>query len=254
MCLILFSYSDRLDYKLILAANRDEFYHRPTAPLDFWEDARNVLGGRDLERKGTWLGVSGQGRLAAVTNYREPAAENAELSRGALISDYLTGSETPNVYLDRLCNNSALYGGFNLVLGDSSGMYHFSNRENVVRKLEPGLYGLSNRLLDTPWPKVVKGKETFSRILEKPEIDVEAVFTMLNDTTYPDDGELPDTGVGPEWERMLSPLFIKSPIYGTRSSSVVLIDRRDRIVFYERRYAPGTGEPLETRRMTIGMD
>lgn len=255
MCLILLSYKMHPDYRLILAANRDEFYNRPTAALDYWADHPDVLAGRDLKSSGTWLGVTRSGRIAAITNYREPAAhmENAP-SRGLLIRDFLTGTESPQHYLKAVSKIGHTYNGFNLIMGDASGLFYYSNRGTRIHKLKPGLYGISNHLLDTPWPKVEKGKIRLQGQLNgKERIDLEKIFEILSDKSLPPDDELPDTGVGLQWERILSPLFITSPDYGTRSSSVVLIDKSGRVTFREHTFV-NTGNEIkegETRKYSF---
>ncbi len=238
MCLILLSYKIHPDYRLILAANRDEVYNRPTAPLNYWADHPEVLAGRDLKGNGTWLGVTRSGRIAALTNFREsgPQIESAP-SRGMLIRDYLTGNSSPQRYLKAVREAAHTYNGFNLITGDESGIYYYSNRAKQVQKLKSGFHGISNHLLDTAWPKVKKGKIGLqSQLNGKEKIDPAKIFEILSDRSLPADDELPDTGVGLEWERILSPLFITSDAYGTRSSSVVLIDKSGKISFIERTY------------------
>jgi uncharacterized protein with NRDE domain len=238
MCLILLSYKMHPNYRLILAANRDEFYNRPTAPLDYWADYPDVLAGRDLKDNGTWLGVTPSGRIAAVTNYRDPAArmQNAP-SRGILTRNYLTTDSSPRSYLKDVSKKGNSFNGFNLIVGDANGLFYYSNRTTSVQKLKPGLYGISNHLLDTPWPKVKKGKIRLQgQLNRKQKIDLEKIFEILSDRSLPPDDELPDTGVGLDRERMLSPLFIISPDYGTRSSSVVLIGKSGRVTFWERTF------------------
>ncbi len=236
MCLILLSYCSHPSYGLILAANRDEFYDRPTAQLDFWNEAPHVLAGRDLKSGGTWLGVTKNGRFCAITNFRDPAVQIPDApSRGFLVADYLKGNESPLTYLQKIKPDGKRYNGFNLLAGDESGIFWFSNRSGEISRLSPGIHGLSNHLLDTPWPKVAKGKKSLEKILSADEIDCESIFTLLSDRYMPADRDLPDTGVGIEWERILSPLFIKSDIYGTRSSSIVLIGK-EKIRFMERTY------------------
>ena len=255
MCLILLSYKMHPDYRLILAANRDEFYNRPTASLDYWSDHPDVLAGRDLKGNGTWLGVTRSGCIAAITNYREPAAhmENAP-SRGILIRDFLTGNASPQRYLKAVSKMSQAYNGFNLIAGDPCGLYYYSNRATRVRQLQPGLYGISNHLLDTSWPKLKKGKMRLQGQLNgKEKIDLEKIFEILSNNSLPPDDELPDTGVGLHWERILSPLFISSPDYGTRSSSVVLIDTSGRVTVRERTFL-NTGNEIkegETRKFSF---
>ena len=238
MCLILFLYDTHPDYRLILAANRDEFYDRPTDPISFWEDSPGVLAGRDLKGKGTWLGTTKNGRVAAITNFREPALFNPDApSRGLLISDYLTGTKTPEIYLKHIKTIGHRYNGFNLLLGDSNGLYYYSNRMDKIKELKPGLYGLSNHLLDTPWPKVEKGKTAFKKLIAgEKRINTEDIFSLLADRTFALDDRLPDTGIGLKWEKILSSLFITSDIYGTRSSSIVLIDRSYEASFTERSF------------------
>ena len=236
MCLILFSYKLHPDYRLILAANRDEFYDRPTASLDYWSDHPDVLAGRDLKGNGTWLGITRNGRLAAVTNYREPAPhrDNAP-SRGILIRDFLIGNSSPEHYLKAVSKKSKAYNGFNLIAGDPSGLYYYSNRASHVRRLQPGLYGISNHLIDTAWPKIQRGKDLLQGQLSgRKKIDIEKIWGILADQWLPADKALPDTGVGLEWERILAPLFISSPDYGTRSSSIVLMEYSGRTTFMER--------------------
>jgi len=238
MCLILLAYRYHPEYPLVLAANRDEYYDRPTAPARFWEDAPHLLAGRDLREGGTWLGVTRSGRFAAVTNYRDPGSVKSDAaSRGRLVLDFLLEEGDPEDYLNRLTRTANRYSGFNLILGDSRALCWYSNHGGDSRVLGPGLYGLSNHLLDTPWPKVAEGKKALSNLLSRQRhLAPEALFAILSDRTRPTDGELPDTGVGLEWERVLSPRFITSPVYGTRSSTVLLVDARDRVTFMERTF------------------
>jgi uncharacterized protein with NRDE domain len=238
MCLILLSYKMHPDYRLILAANRDEVYNRPTAPLNYWADHPEVLAGLDLKGNGTWLGVTRSGRIAALTNYREsgPQIENAP-SRGMLIRDYLTGNSSPQRYLQAVREAAHTYNGFNLITGDESGIYYYSNRAKQVQKLKSGFHGISNHLLDTAWPKVKKGKIGLqSQLNGKEKIDPAKIFEILSDRSLPADDELPDTGVSLQWERILSPLFIISPDYGTRSSSIVLIAKSGQVTIMERTF------------------
>lgn len=236
MCLLLFSYNAHPRYRLVLAANRDEFYDRPTEPVAFWVEAPQVLAGRDLQAGGTWLGITRMGRLAAITNFRDPARHRAEApSRGLLISRYLTGNSSPEEYVKVLADSGRAYNGYNVLLGDSERLFYYSNREGAGRTLTPGIYGLSNNFLDTPWPKVRKGKDALSEIMNAGrEIDPNDLFAVLADRAVPDDSELPDTGIGRDWERVLSTLFISSPGYGTRSSTVVTVDRRGGVELWER--------------------
>lgn len=235
MCLILVAWRVREDFPLIVAANRDEFHDRPTAPADFWEERPGLLAGRDLKAGGTWLGVTRRGRWAALTNYRDPSAfRPAAPSRGRLVLDYLAGRATPPGYLRRIAAAADGYNGFNLLAGDRRSLCWFSNRGGGG-VLAPGLYGLSNGLLDAPWPKVARGKEGLAALLVQPPApSPEALLALLADRSLPPDGELPVTGVGLERERVLAPLFIAAPGYGTRSSTVLMVDRSGGVTFVER--------------------
>jgi uncharacterized protein with NRDE domain len=249
MCLILFAWKMHPNFPLILAANRDEFYERPSAPAAFWEDAPDLLAGRDLREGGTWLGITRTGRLAALTNYRDPASlKIGAPSRGTLVGDYLRGRDAPEDYLRRIAPGAGRYNGFNLIAGDPHGLFYFSNRGGARERLKPGIHGLSNRLLDTPWPKVEWGKKVLLDLLsEKRGPSPEALFGLLAERTRPPDDRLPDTGVGLEWEKILSPLFIESPVYGTRSSTVLLIDRKGAVIFVERVFDGGKDSGMTTR-------
>jgi uncharacterized protein with NRDE domain len=254
MCLILFAYDMHPKYQLALVANRDEYYTRPTQPLTFWDDGTGILAGRDLKNHGTWLGVTRTGRIAAITNYRDPKSlkENAP-SRGLLVSSFLAGTASPPNFFQDLQKIGHKYNGFNLLAGDDSGLYYFSNRVNRIQRIEPGLYGLSNHLLDTPWPKVEKGKAAFKALLDaKTDINLEDLYNLLQDRSYPPDDRLPDTGVGLEAERLLAPLFIANSIYGTRSSSIVLMERTGTIMFTERTFINKNQEIAEDKTVQYG--
>lgn len=251
MCLILFAHRAHPGYPLVVAANRDEFYERPTAPAAFWEDARDVLAGRDLRAGGTWMGVTRSGRWAAITNYRDPpAARPGAPSRGHLVGDFLRGDAPPGDYLAAVAARAREYDGFNLLVGDGSEVYYFGNRDVAepqgaerdgrVRRLEPGVYGLSNHLLDTPWPKVERGKRALQALLAAEAGPTPgALLEILYDTEIAPAQALPDTGVGPEWERLLSASFVATPRYGTRSSTALLIDGAGKVTFVERSFLPG---------------
>jgi uncharacterized protein with NRDE domain len=238
MCLILFALSRHPEYPLVLAANRDEFYSRPARPLSFWEDAPGVLAGRDLKNMGTWLGINASGAFAAVTNHRDPSLARPDApSRGYLVSNFLTGRFTPPDYLEHVRRTGRDYNGFNLLVGDGKGIFYYSNRKDNILKLDHGIYGLSNDILDTPWPKVRKGKKGLSAILEDGcDINSERIFSLLRDDVYAPDKDLPNTGVGDVWERILSPLFVGSRIYGTRCSSIILMEKTGRVTVYERTF------------------
>jgi uncharacterized protein with NRDE domain len=237
MCLIVFALECHPRYRLVLAANRDEFFSRPSAPACFWDDAPQVLAGRDLLGGGTWLGVTRGRRLAAVTNYRDPRAHLSDApSRGALAADFLTGATTPEQYLAIVRREGGRYNAFSLLFGDDSDLFHYSNHGGVAVRIPPGIHGLSNHLLDTPWPKVVAVRERMERTLLADLPDPETLFALLADPLPFPDPQLPDTGIGTERERFLSPLFITGSDYGTRSSTIILIDRKNRLTFMERSY------------------
>lgn len=237
MCLILLAYRVHPEYEVILAANRDEFYNRPTHQAQFWTDHPDVLAGRDLQAGGTWLGVSKNGRLAAITNYREPGKEKPGApSRGKLVSDFLISNTSPESYVEKLQFTGARYNGFNVLFGDAGELFYFSNRSEHSQKITRGIHGLSNHTLNTPWPKIQNGKKRFSEILAETEMPLEKIFELLGDTSKADEALLPDTGVGLELERMLSPIFISSPRYGTRSSTVLVIDKKNTATLIERNF------------------
>lgn len=234
---------------MILAANRDEFYERPTARAAFWSDDVDTLAGRDLERGGTWLGVTRAGRVAAVTNYREPGARIDDApSRGLLVSRFLAGDEDAGQYLSKLSGHAPRYNGFNLIAGARGRLHYFSNRGGAPQEIEPGVHGLSNHLLDTPWPKVERGRRALVGLMEGGgSLSIEEIFKVLADDARAQDEALPETGVGLELERMLSPLFIESQVYGTRSSTVVLFNRHGEVIFIERTFGPKDSEHGEVR-------
>jgi uncharacterized protein with NRDE domain len=252
MCLLLIAVQARADYPLILAANRDEFHRRPTLPLDFWTPERRILAGRDLEAGGTWLGANLDGRLAAVTNYREPGRQMVGApSRGNLVRDFLEGPLEAEAFIAHLRPEAARYNGFNLILGRPSQLVCFSNRAPQAQHLGPGTHGLSNHLLDTPWPKVARARQALARVIADPAApSAEALLTLLRDRFTPPDDELPDTGVGLEWERRLASIFIQSPFYGTRCSSVILVAANGTWRFVEQTHEadrPGQRRAFEFR-------
>lgn len=227
MCLIVFAWQVIPGLPLIAAGNRDEFYDRPAVPACWWEDHPKIFAGRDLQGGGTWMGVTRDGRFAAVTNIRAPSErrENAP-SRGALVADYLRGEMRPEEYIDAIRVDAQHFNGFNLLVGDCSSLIWYSNRGDAdVRNgkpLAPGIYGVSNAMLDSPWPKVVRTKAQFASLLcqTAPE---DAFFEMLTDTTKARDCRLPSTGIDLDLERTLSAVCIDSPGYGTRTSTLVKV-------------------------------
>ncbi|MFZ1687836.1 MAG: NRDE family protein [Flavobacteriales bacterium] len=232
MCLILFAYRSHPRFPLIVAANRDEFLARPTAQASFWTEDPDILAGRDEVAGGTWLGVTRQGRFAAVTNYRDlrrPRPSDPP-SRGMLVLQALKGS------FDH--SGSERYDGFNLLFGTVHDLHYHNNIDRTWSLVEPGVHGLSNHLLDTPWPKVQRARAAFASVIGTDEPDPEALFTMLSDRTIAPDNLLPDTGIGLPRERALSSAFITTEDYGTRCSTVVLFATDGRITFEERSWRP----------------
>jgi len=238
MCLLLLAIQAHPAYPLIIAGNRDEFYERPASQAGFWKDHPEILAGRDLQAGGAWFGMTPKGRIAALTNYRDPASINPHApSRGRLVTDFLIGEETPEVYLAALSRRPETFNGFNLTVGVKDHLCWYSNRGNGIYPIQPGIHGLSNHLLNTPWPKVSRARAALAGMLsEEAPPSLDALFELLADRTVSDDDHLPDTGVGIEWERILSPVFITSPAYGTRCSSVLVIDQNNRAIFAERTY------------------
>lgn len=237
MCLIFIALNDHPNYKLIVAANRDEFYQRRTAGAAFWNDHPDVLGGRDLEAMGTWMAVNRQGKISMVTNYRDLSNINPQApSRGQLVSEFLINGETPARYLKALEPHGKEYNGFNLLVGNQDELFYYSNYQKGVMKVDAGFYGLSNHLLETPWPKVVRGKQKVKPLLEKDKVDPEQLLDVLYDIEQAPTDELPDTGIGLEREKALSSMFIKTPNYGTRCSTVVTVNQQNQLTFTERVY------------------
>lgn len=243
MCFALIAIHQRPDYPFILAANRDEFFHRPALPLHAWEDFPGIVGGRDVESAGSWLVLNRQdARLALVTNHRSGSPQTAERSRGLLVRDMVTAATDVETTLQTLAAEQQRYAGFNLITGKlPDQLYYFSNRNGqTATPLQPGIHALSNAFLDTPWPKVQRGKQHFTQRVHDPaELLVEDLFALLADKTPAADADLPDTGIGLDKERWLSPIFISGEHYGTRCSTVILLDSAGRISLHERTFQAG---------------
>ena len=254
MCLILIAHRAVPGHVLVLAANRDEFFARPTRPADFWTDAPHVLAGRDLEKGGTWLGVTRDRRWAAVTNYRDGTRpETGSRSRGELVARYLLEGSSAAAYAAAVVSAGAEYHGFNLLVGDAEGVYCVSNRGSRPQALEPGIYGLSNHLLDTPWPKVERGKREMQALFGgNPEDPTEPLLALLADRRPAAENALPETGVSRDWEKLLSSAFIRAPGYGTRASSVLLIEHGGEARLRERSFG-ASAELLEDRRFRFSI-
>ena len=237
MCLIVFANDIHPRYRLILAANRDEYRDRPAEPAAFWPDHPQVLAGRDRLAGGTWLGVTTDGRLAAVTNYRDPRQQVLDPpSRGRLVADFLAGITDIPAFQTRLNRDGTIYDGFNLLYGTVDELHYFTNRGGSSGPVKPGIHTLSNHLLDTRWPKAIAARERLVTILGNSSIVAEELFAALSDPVPFADGLLPDTGIGLERERLLSPIFIEGSEYGTRSTTVILVDRDNRVCFRERTF------------------
>jgi uncharacterized protein with NRDE domain len=256
MCLIACAWNAHPRYNLVIVANRDEFHDRPTEPLHEWRDAPGVHGGCDLREGGGWLALSASGRLAAVTNVREPNPVRAPQSRGALVRDFVTGADSAVSFAESARIGAPVYGPFNLLLWDGEELIHATNRpEPLWAGVQVGVHGLSNGEINAPWPKARRltgALENWLRDTRASEPDLAPLFAALSDETIAPDDELPDTGVGVEIERRLSPAFIRGTAYGTRSSSVVLIERDGRVRFIERNFGPD-GAPLGERRVELDL-
>lgn len=257
MCLILFGLDCHPDYRFVAAANRDEFYDRPALPAAFWDDQPDLLAGRDLAQGGTWLGITRAGRFSALTNYRNPALHKEKApTRGLLVSEFLAGGLGPEEYIRGILSRGDLYNSYNLLVGTKSGLYYHSNRASEpFARVAPGVHGLSNSLLDVPWPKVRRGREKLTALLENKKVEPGALLDLLYDRQAPPDGELPHTGVTLERERMLSPVFLVSPEfnYGTRVSTALLVGRDGHVEFAERTFAPGAGEASGEVKYEFGL-
>ncbi|MBR9916238.1 NRDE family protein [bacterium] len=248
MCLIAFSYKTHPRYKLIVAANRDEFYQRPTRKAQFWteEGLPNILAGRDLKANGTWMGVSKSGKWGALTNYRDPSniKENAP-TRGDLVLDFLKSGVSEQEYIQEIQTKSEEYNGFNLLIGNKDSLFHFSNENNLIMEVKPGIHGVSNALLDTPWPKLDHAKKALAEVTAKEDFSKEDLFNILTNSETAPDNKLPSTGIPYEWEKAVSSIFIKTDNYGTLCSTLLLADYEGNAEFTERRYDSSTSEIID---------
>jgi len=252
MCLVLFAWQAHPRFPLVLAANRDEFHQRPSAPADFWPDLPGLVAGRDLQAGGTWMGVTRSGRFAAITNYREPSAPEIPLerSRGQLVRDFLEGGMPPLDHARKLAESADGYRGFNLLVGTPGALAYISNRSPDPIPVPAGIHGLSNHLLDTDWPKVRSGRDRLAELLEPENPDHDALFTLLTDRvltpcTIPENIE---KSLAPE--QLMKHYFIQSPVYGTRCSTVLLIGSNGQVNFHERQFNP-EGQQTDTRSFTF---
>ena len=246
MCLIVVGWQSHPDYPLVVAANRDEFLARPAVPAHWWTDAPDLLAGRDLEAGGTWLGITRGGRFAALTNYRDPQQHRPGApSRGKLVRDCLAAGDDAETVLRRIAAVSADYAAFNLLVGDGTRLGIHESTTGSVRLLGPGIYGLSNHLLDTPWPKVKRARERFAAALADLPGD-DALLALLRDDAPAADEQLPQTGLSAEWECLLSSAFIRAPGYGTRCSTVLAVHRSGSVKFAEWTWDADGGLASET--------
>lgn len=243
MCLVVFALHRHPDYPLIFAGNRDEFHQRPTEAMHWWTNPR-ILAGRDRTAGGTWLGVTRDARFATVTNYRDPDEQRPEaVSRGQLVLDALLRRDMGR-HCETLEATGHRYNGFNLLWGDPAGLYYYSNQDGRAQAVSPGIHGLSNGLLNTPWPKVRRVRQGMGRLLSaEVAVTSDALLEMLSDPRPAEEDLLPDTGVPREWERLLSSPFIVSPAYGTRASTVVMMAADGTVSVRERTF-DADGRPL----------
>ncbi len=240
MCLIVFAYKQHPEYDLIFAANRDESYERPTREACFWNSHPHILAGKDLQAGGTWMGITQQGAFAALTNYRDPSIKRENPpSRGQLVLNYLKRNGDSKSYLENIHKRADQYMGFNLLAGTNRRLAYYSNQQKEIKLLEPGLYGLSNHLLDTPWPKTERAKKQLEQIIQDETLSEKALFELLADDREAPDDKLPNTGIPKEAEKKISPIFIKTENYGTRCSTLLLIRKDGRVTFTERRFKAG---------------
>jgi uncharacterized protein with NRDE domain len=253
LCLIVLAWKAREDLPLVVAANRDEWRERPAQPAHWWPDHPDLYAGRDLKAGGTWMGVTRRGRFAAVTNFRDPAERRSTArSRGELVTDFLLSSESAGTFLAALATRAGDYNGFNLILGDGISLWYYGSREGEAREVEPGVHGLSNHLLDEPWPKVIRSTAAIRSALGEPD-PAPRLFAALADREGVADESLPRTGVGIEWERRLASALITGEDYGTRASTVVVLSGVGEISVEERSLSQD-GRVVGSRRETFKID
>jgi len=254
MCLIVFAYKYHPEYPFILAGNRDEFHQRSTQKLHIWETTPKIAAGKDLKAGGTWLGINQYGKIAALTNHRDLSniKENAT-SRGHIITDFLKSDLSTDQQLKDIASDSSKYNGFNLIAGTVDDLYFLSNHSNEFHKIKPGLYGISNASLNTPWPKTNTALEHFTTALNDRSPDETVIFDFLKNTDRYPDRLLPKTGLAPELEKAVSSVFILTEDYGTRSSALLMIDNKGDVNFTEKTYLPGTTEVTNTEKLHFNL-
>lgn len=238
MCLISLAVKTHPKYKLVLLANRDEYHQRPTKKADWWYENGNIFGGKDLSGGGSWLAISKNGKISAITNYRDTSrkVEN-NISRGLILSNYLENNINALDYFEKLSASKDNYEGYNLIFGNQNKLYHYSNISNKLTALDNGVHTISNHLLDTPWPKVLKANEVMQNLVENNnDFPIETAFQLFKNKDKAPDNKLPNTGIGIEYERMLSSIYIDVPGYGTRATSIITIDNNNKVYFEEREF------------------
>ncbi|MCG2588254.1 NRDE family protein [Rhodohalobacter sulfatireducens] len=252
MCLIVFSYKEYQNYPFVLATNRDEFYDRPTQAAHVWQTSPKILAGKDLKASGTWLGISENGRFAALTNHRKmDDIKEDTTSRGIIVKDFLLHKGNPREYLAELQRAGHKFNGFNLIAGTFDNLFYMSNKKEGIFKVQPGNHALSNAFLNTPWPKTEESSTAFKNVLDEGEPFEDKLFEiLLNDQRYPGD-KLPDTGLPKDMEKAVSSVFIETDKYGTRSSTVIIVDHTMRVRFTERTYIPGSKETDQVVRKSF---
>lgn len=241
MCLIVFAFRHHPTLPLVVAANRDEFYSRPTRAAHFWSTDRgraDILAGKDLNRGGTWLGMTRGGRIAFVTNVRNPGVERGDKSRGLLTRNFLAGQQLATDYLQQLQGCLHDYAGFNVLLGDQQGLYHLNSENGKIQELRPGIYGLSNASMDSNWPKVNLSKSALGGLLDQEDVSIDSLTAIMLDRDQAPDPDLPETGIPRELERQLSPRFIVNPErdYGTRCTTAIVVNAQGTVRFSEQNY------------------
>ncbi len=248
MCLIVLAWRPGHSLPLLVAANRDEFHARPSAAMTEWPQKPGLIAGRDLQAGGTWLGIGPGGRFAALTNIRDRRLTQRTRSRGELPLHFLQGNQSPEVFMNELRREAAEYSGFNLLVGDGQALWHFNSQSRQAQALPPGIHGVSNADLDTPWPKLQQARAALADALEA--ADEASLFALLADPRRPDDTALPHTGVGLDLERLLGSVFIASPTYGTRASTLLFTCADGKRCIIERSFGP-EGTPSSEARFEI---
>lgn len=250
MCLVLLAWQPDTKHQLVMAANRDEFFARPAVPIDWWDDQPNIIGGRDLEAGGTWLALGRHGRFAVVTNFRDPKPAPAKRSRGDLIPTWLSGDYDADEFRRFMEANETEFAGFNLLYGDQSALFYFSNRSTKNGRVAPGYYALSNAALDADWPKMVNGRAFIKSAVLENRLHPNDLAEYLRDRSPAPDRLLPQPFLPLEQRRLLSAPFIMGETYGTRCSTIVTIDDAGEATIVEQQFAP-LGKPTDIKTLSF---